>query len=249
MNVSLLITCLSDQFYPRVGRAVVAVLQHLGCAVDFPAAQTCCGQPMYNSGYADDAAALARHTIDVFEHSAHVVTPSGSCCAMVRRHYPALLADDPAYAPRARAMAEKTYEFVEYLTRVLDVDLRELGCRWDGRVTCHDACHLRELGAMGESDRLLAQVEGLEHVPLGKRDRCCGFGGTFAVKYPQISGAMAGDKAGCIAASEAPTVVCNDGGCAMHIAGACRRRGVSVELKHIAEVIAEGLGLMDAGSV
>jgi L-lactate dehydrogenase complex protein LldE len=245
MNVSLFVTCLTDTFYPRVGQAVVAVLEKLGCDVDFPAGQTCCGQPMFNTGFADDARDLARRMIDVFEGSEHVVTPSGSCCAMIHEYYPILLGDDPAWAGRMRSFVARTHEFVDFLLNVLRVDLRALGCTWPGKLTYHYSCHLRGLGQTTETTRLLDQIAGIERVELAKRDQCCGFGGTFAVKYPEISGAMVSDKVECIKRADVPTVVCNDGGCAMNIAGALHRDGANVQLKHIAEIIAEGLGLLE----
>ena len=245
MKVSLFVTCLTDQFYPRVGVAVVKVLQRLGYTVDFPAEQTCCGQPMFNSGYPDHARDLAKRMIEVFEDSEIVVTPSGSCCAMVHDYYMQLLGDDPAWADRARAFIDKTYEFVDFLLRVAKVDLAELGCKWPGKVTYHYSCHLRGIGMTDEATRLLDQIEGVEYTALRKRDQCCGFGGTFAVKYPEMSGALVKDKVACIAEADVPTVVCNDGGCAMNISGSCHREKVDVELKHIAELIAEGLGVLD----
>jgi L-lactate dehydrogenase complex protein LldE len=244
MKVSLFVTCLTDTFYPRVGQAVVRVLEHLGCAVDFPDAQTCCGQPMFNTGCHGDAAALARRMIDVFEPSPVVVTPSGSCCAMIRDYYGELLHDDPAYAARARALAAKTYDFAEFLLKVLKVDLRSRGCRWPGKATYHYSCHLRGLGMSDETVRLLRQIEGVDFVPLEKTEQCCGFGGTFAVKYPEISSAMVLDKVECIGRTGAGTLVCNDGGCSMNITGMLHRKQMPVATLHIAEIIAQGLGLM-----
>ena len=247
MKVSLFITCLTDTFYPRCGIAVVKVLEHLGCQVEFPSQQTCCGQPLYNNGYADDARALARHMTEVFEHSDYVVTPSGSCAAMVREYYGELLGSDPAYVRSARDLGGKLFEFVEFLETVLKIDLRSLGARWKGHVTYHFACHLRGLGVHPDhsaAERYLQQVEGVRYTQLAKRDQCCGFGGTFAMKYPQISGAMVRDKIQCIRQTGAPTVMSNDAGCTMNISGACHRHGVGVKFIHIAELIAEALGLM-----
>ena len=249
MDVSLLVTCLTDTFYPRVGEAVVRVLEHFGCRVDFPADQTCCGQPMYNTGCHTDAAALARRTVDVFEGAECVVTPSGSCCAMIRDYYPSLLEADPRYQPRCERFVDRTYEFTEFLLQRLGADLRSAGCRWPGdeqsaRVTYHYSCHLRGLGMRDEAVRLLRQIEGIELVDLEKTEQCCGFGGTFAVKYPHISGAMVGDKVDCVERSGAEVLVCNDGGCTLNIEGALHRRARPVVTKHIAEIIAEGLGLM-----
>lgn len=244
MKVSLLVTCLTDTFYPRVGQAVVRVLEHLGCTVDFPADQTCCGQPMYNTGCHGDAADLARRMIDVFESSQLVVTPSGSCCAMIRDYYHELLHEDPVYGPKADAFIKKTYEFAEFLLKVLKVDLHSLHCRWAGSATYHYSCHLRGLGMSDETVRLLGQIQGVEFKPLEKTEQCCGFGGTFAVKYPEISQSMVLDKITCIGKTGAKTLVCNDGGCSMNITGMMHRHQMTVDTKHIAEIIAEGLGLM-----
>lgn len=245
MDVALFVTCLTDQFYPRVGRAVVAVLEKLGCRVRFPAEQTCCGQPMYNNGYFDEAGDLARRMIDVFADAETVVTPSGSCCAMVHEQYPRLLSDDPQWARRCEAMVNKTHEFVAFLVHELKVDLRELGCRWEGHATFHYSCHGRGIGLTDEAVRLMNQIEGLQYTPMEKMDQCCGFGGTFAVKFGAVSGAMAADKAACITATDAPVCICNDGGCAMNIAGQLHRNGSPVRVMHLAEVIAEGLGLLE----
>jgi L-lactate dehydrogenase complex protein LldE len=188
--------------------------------------------------------------VRVFEKSEHVVTPSGSCCAMIHDYYGELLGDDPRYADRAQRLISKSHEFIQFLVHTLKVDLRELGCRWpnDGSTaptTYHYSCHLRGIGVSDEAVQLLQQIEGVEYIPLERMDQCCGFGGTFAVKYPEISGAMVEDKVARIAESGARVVVCNDGGCAMNIHGACNRRGVNVQVRHLAEIIAEGLGLME----
>ena len=250
-NVSLFITCLTDTFYPRAGEAVVRVLERLGCAIDFPESQTCCGQPMFNTGCHDDARGMARRLIDVFEDAEVVVTPSGSCCAMIRDYYGELLAGDPAYRERAERLVAKTYEFSEYLLKVLDVDLRALGCRWgdgaaDGgpKVTYHYSCHLRGLGMRDEAVRLLRQIDGIDYVPLAKTEQCCGFGGTFAVKFPEISGSLVRDKTDRVRESGADVLVCNDGGCSLNITGRLHREGADIPTMHIAEIIAEGLGLM-----
>lgn len=245
MNVSFFVTCLTESFYPRAAIAAVKVLERLGCSVDFPAGQTCCGQPMYNNGFHAEARELARRMIGVFERSERVVTPSGSCAAMIREYYPTLFEQGGEMRAAADALARKTFEFSEFLTNVLRVDLKALGARSSGRATYHYSCHLRGIGVTDESVRLLGQVAGLEFTPLEKAEQCCGFGGMFATKYPAISGEMARDKAACIAAAKADFVVCNEAGCTMNIAGACRREGVQTRFKSIAEVIAEGMGLMD----
>jgi len=252
MKVSLFVTCLTDTFYPRVGEAVVRVLEHLGCDVDFPAAQTCCGQPMYNTGCHDDAADLARRMIDVFEDSEVVVSPSGSCCAMIHDYYVDLLKDDPQYRERVGPFVEKTYEFSKFLLDVMKVDLRKHKCKWGGgdggdqpiKTTYHYSCHLRGLGMTNEAVTLLSMIDGIDYTQLEKIDQCCGFGGTFAVKYPEISGDLVRDKVDCVQRSGAKVLVCNDGGCALNITGSMQREGKVVTTKHIAEIIAEGLGLM-----
>jgi len=245
VKVALFITCLTDTFYPRTGIAVVKVLEKLGCEVSFPQAQTCCGQPMWNNGFADEAKALARRMAAVFKDAEYVVTPSGSCAAMIRDYYHEMFAPGSEDDRAVRALAAKTYEFVEFLVKVLKVDLTQHGVKWDGKVTYHYSCHLRGIGVTDEAVRVMNQIEGLEYVPLEKKDQCCGFGGTFAMKYPQISGAMVRDKVECIRTTSAPTVISNDAGCTMNISGSCRREGVKVNFKSLAEVIAEGLGLME----
>jgi len=208
MDVGLFVTCLTDTFYPRAGIAMVKVLEHLGCTVHFPREQTCCGQPMFNSGFEDEARQLARRMVDVFEPYACVVTPSGSCCAMIHDYYEQLLGDDPAYADRARRLIASTHEFVEYLTNVAKVDLRSLGCRWEGHVTYHYSCHLRGIGLTpetGEAARLLGQIDGVRYTQADRLDQCCGFGGTFAVKWPEVSGAMVRDKVECLSKTGATT--------------------------------------------
>ncbi|MFW6060132.1 MAG: (Fe-S)-binding protein [Phycisphaeraceae bacterium] len=245
MHAALLITCLTDTFYPRTGIAVVKVLEKLGCTVSFPEAQTCCAQPMWNNGYHDEARQLAKRMIETFADADHVVTPSGSCAAMIREHYPEMFEHEPEWHDRAKAFAARTHEFIEFLLNVLKVDLREHGAKWPGKVTYHYSCHLRGLGVTDEAVRVMQQIEGLEYAPLEKRDQCCGFGGTFAMKYPQISGAMVRDKASCIQATGAATCVSNDAGCTMNIAGTCHRENIDVRFKSLAEIIAEGMGLLE----
>lgn len=245
MKVSLFITCLGDSFFPRAGIAAVRVLERLGCNVDFPEAQTCCGQPMHNNGIAAEARALAARMIRVFEGSEHIVTPSGSCAAMIRDYYPGLFADDPAMRFRAESFVSRTFEFSEFLLKVLKADLRSLGARWEGQATYHYSCHLRGIGITDEAVRLLRQIEGVEFVPLSMPEQCCGFGGTFASKYPQISGAMVRDKVAQIRATGAGTCISSEPGCTMNIAGACRRERCEVTFKSLPEIIAESLGLMN----
>ena len=235
VNVSLMVTCLGDALFPDVGVATVRLLRRLGVAVDFSAAQTCCGQPHFNSGFRDDARQLARHTITAFDTGRPVVTPSGSCAAMVKLEYPELFHDDPAWHARAADLADRTRELSDFLVNVLKVE--DVGARFEGKVTYHMACHLRGLGLVTEPERLLRRVRGLEYVPLERADECCGFGGSFAVRFPGISGAMVNDKAGFIDKSGAAAVVATDAGCLMNIAGCLRRRGSAVRALHLAQVL------------
>ena len=235
LHVSLMITCLADAFFPDVGVATVKLLRRLGVSVDFPAAQTCCGQPHFNSGYHEQARDLARHTITAFASSPKVVTPSGSCAAMVKLEYPELLHGDPIWHPRAVDLASRTHELSDFLVNVLKVE--DVGARFEGRATYHMACHLRGLGLLTEPERLLKRVRGLEYVPLERADECCGFGGSFSVRYPGISGAMVRDKATLIDKAGAEVVIATDAGCLMNIAGCLRRRGSSVQALHLAQVL------------
>ena len=232
-------------FYPRTGIAVTKVLEHLGCTVDFPEAQTCCGQPLFNNGFEDEARQLARRMIGVFDHSDYVVTPSGSCAAMIRDYYDDLFHADDSKRAAARQFADKTFEFVEFLVKVLNVDLAQMNISWPGKVTYHYSCHLRGIGVTDEATRLMQQIDGIDYVPMDKVDQCCGFGGTFATKYPHISGSIVRDKVSCIEATGADTVISNDAGCTMNISGACRRHRCDVSFESLAEVIAEALGLLE----
>jgi L-lactate dehydrogenase complex protein LldE len=236
-RVSLMVTCLGDALFPEVGVATVRLLRRLGVEVDFPQAQTCCGQPHLNSGFHRDAADLARHTIGAFAQSPVVVTPSGSCAAMVKLEYPELLKDDPSWHARAMDLAEKTHELSDFLVNVLQVE--DVGARYDGKVTYHMACHLRGLGLATEPERLLQKVRGLEYLPLERKDECCGFGGSFSVRFPEISGAMVQDKAGFIAQSGADTVVATDTGCLMNIAGCLRRLGSPIKVLHLSQILSD----------
>ncbi len=235
-QVSLMITCLGDVFFPQAGTATVRLLRRLGIDVEFPASQTCCGQPHFNSGFHDHARDLAKHTIEVFRRAALVVTPSGSCAAMVKLEYPELFHGDPVWGPRAQDLAHRTHELSDFLVNVLKME--DVGARFEGKATYHMACHLRGLGLRTEPERLLRHVKGLELLPLERFDECCGFGGSFAVRFPEISGAMVGDKAGFIEKSGADAVIATDAGCLMNIGGCLRRRNSNVRILHLAEVLA-----------
>ncbi|MEE4276695.1 MAG: (Fe-S)-binding protein [Thermoleophilia bacterium] len=240
MKASLMITCLGDALYPRVGVSAVKVLEALGVEVDFPPGQVCCGQPAFNSGYRDEARTAARAYLKAFAASAHVVSISGSCAAMVRRHYPVLFEGRPEEA-EARALAARTYEFSQFLTDVLGVT--ELPVRHKARVTFHHSCHTRRhLGVVEQPERLLAMVEGLDYVPLPRAEECCGFGGTFAVKMPEISSSLVDDKVEHVLETGADELIGLDMSCLMNIGGRLSRRGSGVRVRHLAEVLAEGWG-------
>lgn len=239
-RVQLLVTCLVDRLFPETGMAVVRVLERLGLVVEYPEAQTCCGQPAANAGFTDDARAMARHTIDVFSaSSAPVVIPSGSCGDMVIHQYAALLADEPAYAARARELASRTFEFTQFLVDQLGVtDLDAVGA---GSIAYHACCHgLRGLGIAREPVALLEHISGAALTPLPEATVCCGFGGLFAVKMSDISSAMLARKLDCIEACGADTIAVTDVSCAMHMAGGLHRRGSPVRVRHIADLLDPG---------
>jgi L-lactate dehydrogenase complex protein LldE len=236
-RVALFVTCLVDLFRPTVGFAAVRLLEAAGCSVEVPRAQTCCGQPTYNSGGRADAKAIAAQVIDAFAGYDYVVVPSGSCAGMIRHHYPEAFADDPVLLPRAKELASRTWELVSFLADVRG--MRAVAARWERAATYHDACSgLRELGVRDQPRLLLGSVEGLTLRELPGAETCCGFGGTFCVKYPEISDKMTDDKAADITATGAEAVLAGDLGCLLNIAGKLSRRGQSIEVRHIAEVLA-----------
>ncbi|MCW1840883.1 (Fe-S)-binding protein [Prosthecomicrobium hirschii] len=240
-RVALFVTCLVDLFRPSVGFAAVKLLEDAGCDVDVPAAQTCCGQPAFNSGDRADARALAEGVIKAFEGYDYVVAPSGSCGGMIKMHYAELFADVPAWKARAEALSAKTFELVSFLADVLGVETT--GARFDGTVTYHDSCSgLRELGIREQPRRLLAHVDGLTVKEMQDSDVCCGFGGTFCVKYPDISNHIVEKKVATIAATGAGTLVAGDLGCLMNMAGKLKRAGSPVEARHVAEILAGAKG-------
>jgi L-lactate dehydrogenase complex protein LldE len=240
-RVGLFVTCLVDLFRPAVGFSAVKLLEDAGCAVEVPRAQTCCGQPAYNSGDKEDTRAIARQVISAFEGFDYVVAPSGSCAGMIKEHYPALFADEPATFQRAQHLAKRTYELVSFLADVMKVT--SVAARYEGVATYHDSCSgLRELGVKEQPRRLLRSVEGLRLAELPGAEVCCGFGGTFCIKYPDISEKMAADKAADIAATGADTLLAGDMGCLLNMAGKLTRMGHAVRVRHVAEVLA---GLTD----
>jgi L-lactate dehydrogenase complex protein LldE len=241
-RATLFVTCLVDLLYPRVGQATVVLLEDAGLAVDFPASQTCCGQPGFNAGFPDDARRVATNLLDAMEGAEAVVTPSGSCAAMVRSYYPHLF-EGTRDEGRARDLAARTYELTEFLADVLGVDVVE--GRWDGRVTYHDSCHgLRELGLTGQGRRLLGGIVGLELVEMAWPDRCCGFGGAFSMRMPDVATAMADDKLAQAEATDAEVMVTGDAGCLMHLAGRLSRTGSRLRPMHLATLLAEARGLL-----
>jgi len=244
-RVALLVTCLVDLFRPTVGFAAVKLLEEAGCTVEVPAAQTCCGQPAYNSGDKANAKAVARQVIAPFAGYDYVVAPSGSCAGMVRVHYPELFADEPADLAAAKELAARTHELLRFLVDIRGVD--KVAARWAGTATYHDACSgLRELGVKAQPRRLLAGIDGLTLTELPGAEICCGFGGTFCVKYPEISDKMVTDKAAEIAATGADAVLCGDLGCLLNIAGKLTRLGSNIEARHVAEVLAGVTGEVPA---
>jgi L-lactate dehydrogenase complex protein LldE len=236
-RVTLFIQCLVDALYPEVGESMVRVLQKLGASLSYPTDQTCCGQPAFNAGFRREARVAARRFIEIFEGADLIVSPSGSCVSMVRNHYPELFATEPDLQRRARAVAKKTYEFTEFLVDVLGIE--DVGSGFTGKVTYHDSCHLlRGLRVSAQPRRLLNRIPGVELVEMTDPDYCCGFGGTFSITYPDISGAMLEDKIRNIVASGAEAVVGCDMGCLMNIEGMLSRKGLSIKALHIAQILA-----------
>ena len=222
--------------FPDVAEAMARVLDRQGISLDYPQDQTCCGQPAFNAGYRKEAARAARHFIEVFEEAPAIVCPSGSCVHMVRHHYPELFAKDQAWLERARRVADKTFEFSEFLVDHLQV--LDLGAVYSGTATYHDSCHLaRGLGVREQPRKLLAEVQGLTLAEMNESDACCGFGGTFAIKYANLSEAIVAEKARNILATGADMVVGCDMGCLMNIKGFLNRMGGGVEVLHLAQVL------------
>ncbi|HXT57278.1 MAG TPA: (Fe-S)-binding protein [Pirellulales bacterium] len=235
MKLSLMITCLGDVLRPETGKATVALLRRLGHEIEFPEAQTCCGQPFFNSGFADLARQQAKHTISAFAGERIVVAPSGSCAAMVKHEYPHLFEGDTQWHARAEELAGRTYELSEFLVNRLGVV--DVGARYEGKIAYHYACHLRGLGLTNEVEQLIRHVQGATLMPLAHADQCCGFGGSFSVRYPHVSGAMVDDKVRCILQTEADAVVSTDTGCLMNIGGRLHRQGRTIRVLHLAELL------------
>jgi L-lactate dehydrogenase complex protein LldE len=239
-TVQLFVTCLVDTFFPEVGDAMLKVLRQAGVQVDFPRAQTCCGQPPFNAGLRSAARQIAEHTIRVFEAApGDVVMPSGSCAHMIRHNYAELFADDPTWLSRALTLATRTFEFTEYLVDILDIT--DCAAHWEGALAYHPTCHLhRGLGVDRQPRELLAHVHGAEIRPLPEAEDCCGFGGIFSVEHPELSAEMLKRKLANFETTESPTLVVADAGCLMHIQGGLHRNKMPQKVVHIAQVLAQG---------
>lgn len=246
MEAALFVTCLADAFFPRAAEATVRLLHRVGVQVTFPPGQTCCGQPAYNSGFHDEARQMARNFLRVFAGSEFIVSPSGSCTSMVRIYYPELFAEGTDEHRLALQVADRTYEFSEFMVHVLGK--RDLGAAYAGRATYHRSCHMsRELGITDAPIALLQNIAGLEYVPMERLDLCCGFGGSFSVRMADLSIAMADEKVKYLGATGADLLVGSDGGCLMQLAGRLNHLGRPVRTMHLAELLAVGAGLMPPG--
>ena len=240
----MMVTCLVDTIRPTIGFAAVKLLEDAGCSVDVPS-QTCCGQPNWNSGDREGAQSLAQTMIEALEGFDFVVVPSGSCAGTVIKDYPQMFADDPEWGPRARALADQTHEIVSFLTEVMGID--SVNAEFDGTVTYHDSCSgLRSLGIKDQPRNLLNKMENLNLVEMAEPEVCCGFGGTFCVKYPEISNKMVGNKTDDIAATGADTVLAGDLGCLMNMGGKLSRQGRPIKARHVVEVLA---GMTDTPAI
>jgi L-lactate dehydrogenase complex protein LldE len=236
-RVSLFVTCIVDQLFPQVGIAMADVLERLNYSIDFPESQTCCGQPAFNSGYPEEARTVARHFLGVFRDSEYIVVPSGSCASMISHHFEDIFQDDPKRLEESHRLSPRVFEFSRFLLEVAHVE--DVGARFDGIVTYHDSCHaLRELHVKQGPRRLLSKVQGLTLREMDAAEECCGFGGTFSVKFAQVSGAMARTKIDSIRKTDATTVVSIDSSCLMQLQGAIERAGLPIRTLHLAEVLA-----------
>jgi L-lactate dehydrogenase complex protein LldE len=237
MRVGFFVTCLVDLMRPSIGFAAIKLLESGGADVFVPPTQTCCGQPAYNSGDRADAITLARKVVEEFEHCDYLVAPSGSCSGMIKTHYGELFADDPAWTSRVAALARKTYELTDFLVNVVNVD--RLPGNFRGTITYHDSCAgLREMGVKAQPRALLAKMDGVRLSEMADCEMCCGFGGTFAVKFGEISARLADNKCQHIVTNGAEAVVLGDLGCMLNIEGRLRRRGDATRVLHVAEVLA-----------
>ncbi|MBU1701974.1 MAG: (Fe-S)-binding protein [Candidatus Eisenbacteria bacterium] len=243
MKATLFVTCLGDTFYPRIGRATLRVLERIGHIVSVPRDQTCCGQPMFNAGYFDEARAVARRFLDLFdETTGPIIAPSSSCAAMVRLHYPELFKEEALYRAKADTVGKRTFEFCEFLVHQQKFRMADWGGRFDRSVTFHRSCHYRGLGIKEEPIDLIKQIPGIRYIPLEKIDQCCGFGGTFSLNLPHVSRAMAAEKVEAIQRSGAELLIYADPGCLMNITGYAHRIGAELPVLHIAELLDQAMG-------
>jgi len=237
LRVSLFVTCVVDQLFPKVGMAMAEVLERVGCEVDFPEAQTCCGQPAFNSGFRQEAREVARHFLSVFAESEYIIVPSGSCACMISHHFEELFPKEPKTLEIIHALAPKVWEFSHFLTGAAGVE--DVGARLEEVVTYHDSCHaLRELKIKEGPRRLLRNVRGLELREMDIAEECCGFGGTFSVKFDEVSGGMARTKIESVVRTGASAVVSIDSSCLMQLRGALSRAELPIRTMHLAEVLA-----------
>ena len=237
-NITLFIQCLIDGIYPQAGLAVVQLFEKLGIGVDIPLKQTCCGQPAFNSGYRKEARTAAKRFIEIFESARVIVCPSGSCVDMVKHQYPALFKDGSAWQKRAKKVSGKIFELTEYIVDVLGIE--DVGATFPGKVTYHDSCHLfRNLHVADQPRKLIANVKDVELIEMKNSEKCCGFGGTFSVKYPDISAAILEEKVDNIIATGADAVVGCDISCLMNIQGMLSRRNSKIKILHIAELLTQ----------
>ena len=242
----IFITCLVDTFFPEVGESMVKILRELGVDVDFLEEQTCCGQPAYNSGYQEDSRAIAERFLSIFDKALntdldsdnYVICPSGSCTSMVKVFYQALFNNSPELLNKVDRISKKTFEFSDFLINVLETT--DVGAGYGGIVTYHDSCHmLRELGVKDAPRELIKSIKGLEFREMDLHDACCGFGGTFSIKFPHVSVSMLDEKIECLVRSEADTLVSSDMGCLMNIQGALTRRNIPIKVMHLAQLLAK----------
>lgn len=241
-KASLFVTCLIDMLFPQIGISTVKILRHLGVNVDFPMQQTCCGQPAFNAGYRKDTTSVAKHFLDTFSGSEIVVTPSGSCAAMVKHEYPILFKDDPVNYPRALDLAEKTWELSAFIVDGLGVEKIVGKFSEPYHVAFHDSCHgLRQLNLGTQVRKLFSGINNVQISDLTQSDFCCGFGGLFSVKMADVSGAMLQKKINDINSSEADTILLGDASCMMHIQGGLNKQGFTKKIKHFADVLAEAI--------
>ncbi len=246
-NVALFVTCLVDLFRPSIGFSAVKLLEDAGCTVAAPRGQTCCGQPAFNQGSRDDTVALAKQTIEAFNGFDYVVAPSGSCAAMLKKHYVSLFAPDDPWQEKAQDLADRTFELVAFLVDVLKIN--KINAHLEAVVAYHDSCSgLRELGIKEQPRKLLKSIEGLTLNEMSNAEVCCGFGGTFCVKYPEISAKMVSDKVRNVEDGQANLLLAGDLGCLMNMAGRLKRLGSRVETRHVAEVLAGHLDELPIGA-